>query len=493
MNRVTVEELVRGVDVETLGDEQLKRLAELRGEELRLRADGGIWYYEPQVHINAITKKDEYQDAFHRSIKRIRWVFGGNKSAKSYPTKAEDTMWLLCDHPYRKIERKDTRGWIVSVDFPSSKDVSERLIAGFMPKSRILAWDTTRGRLKVKNNNRGVSELTFKSCESGVEKFQGADLDFIDFDEEPPFDIYKECLARLLIRSGSMWCAETPTLGMTWTFDEFYDRYITGRLDPNVEVFIFDTYWNKYAKREDIELLEKMYDDETKEMRLHGKCIQLTGLVYKEFDRTRHILPSANFTIPSNWRRFRTIDAGINNPTACLWVAVSPEGEYIVYDEYYVSGRTVKENAETIKAQTGGQRIEWTTIDPSTQNRDPISGTSIFNEYRDNGIFCRALREDKSSGINTIRQLLRGNNDQKGIATPGRPRLYFLDTCYETVKEITRYKWKDYRVRGNRNKPEEPQKLNDHALDALRYLVMSRPELSFQGDEQEPEVLNWYS
>ena len=44
----------------------------------------------------------------------------------------------------------------------------------------------------VRNALGGLSKIGFKSCDQGREKFQGASLDFVWFDEEPPEDIYNE-------------------------------------------------------------------------------------------------------------------------------------------------------------------------------------------------------------------------------------------------------------------------------------------------------------
>ena len=53
----------------------------------------------------------------------------------------------------------------------------------------------------------------------------------------------------------------------------------------------------------------------------------------------------------------------------------------------------------------------------------------------------------------------------------GKPRLFFFRTLKNTLSEIYDYRWADG---GNEvNAREEPVKLNDHAMDALRYMVMA--------------------
>ena len=472
-------DLLGSLDINSLDRVQLQRLAQVRQERTMLANDGGIWIYKPQSKLND-AGVEVYQKAFHQSTKKIRWIFGGNKSAKSYSVKCEDVWWALGDHPYRKVPGC-TRGWIVSLDFPSSRDVSERLLQQLIPKSRLVNWDSSKGIIKVKAK-KGISEITLKSCDSGVEKFQGADLDFIDFDEEPKFEIYRECLPRLWIRRGSMWCAETPTNGMSWTYDMILQE---AGINPDIEVFNFSSLWNKYLSREAMEQEMKFMDQEERDMRIEGKHIQLSGLVYKEFDEKVNVIPAEGFRIPAEWKKYRTIDHGINNPTACLWVAINPQNEMYVYDEYYETEKTVSENAANIRQMTGGTKIEWTTIDPSTQNREAMGLSSIFKEYQRCGVYCRALREDKGYGINKIKSMLKIDEQT------GRPKLFFLSHCTATIREIKRYRYATQRGHDDKNNTENVQKSFDHAMDAIRYLVMSNPQY-FEESYEEVHEPAWY-
>ena len=49
----------------------------------------------------------------------------------------------------------------------------------------------------------------------GRQKWQGETLDFVWFDEEPPFDIYMEGLTRTNASNGIVWLTFTPLLGMS--------------------------------------------------------------------------------------------------------------------------------------------------------------------------------------------------------------------------------------------------------------------------------------
>ena len=56
---------------------------------------------------------------------------------------------------------------------------------------------------------------TFKSYNQRREAFQGTDMDVIWLDEEPPMDIYSECLMRTMVTGGLVMLTFTPLLGLT--------------------------------------------------------------------------------------------------------------------------------------------------------------------------------------------------------------------------------------------------------------------------------------
>jgi phage terminase large subunit-like protein len=61
----------------------------------------------------------------------------------------------------------------------------------------------------------GHSVLGFKSYDQGRRKFQGTEKHICWLDEEPPQDVYEECLLRLMTVNGMMLCTFTPLEGMT--------------------------------------------------------------------------------------------------------------------------------------------------------------------------------------------------------------------------------------------------------------------------------------
>jgi phage terminase large subunit-like protein len=67
--------------------------------------------------------------------------------------------------------------------------------------------------VSIKHVSGEFSLLQFKSYERGREKWQGAGLEVVWFDEEPPQDIYLEGLTRTNETGGIVYITFTPLLG----------------------------------------------------------------------------------------------------------------------------------------------------------------------------------------------------------------------------------------------------------------------------------------
>lgn len=189
-------------------DEILTKLKRLDAEiAKRAQADRLARY-------NAGRKKHKKQIAFHKCKKRNRWVFGGNRSGKTQCGAAEAVWIARGTHPYRK-NKKDTFGWVVSLTAQVQRDVAQQKILYYLRPDWIADIVMLSGRkdnpargvidqIFVKNVFGGTSVIGFKSCDQGREKFQGSSLDFVWFDEEPPRDVYEECVMRVADRKGDI-------------------------------------------------------------------------------------------------------------------------------------------------------------------------------------------------------------------------------------------------------------------------------------------------
>jgi phage terminase large subunit-like protein len=74
---------------------------------------------------------------------------------------------------------------------------------------------------KVKHKAGGFSRLGVKSYQQGRGSFEGTEQDAILLDEEPPLDIYGECLIRTMTTDGLIMVTFTPLEGMSETVMSF--------------------------------------------------------------------------------------------------------------------------------------------------------------------------------------------------------------------------------------------------------------------------------
>ena len=174
-------------------------------------------------------KPHDKQKEFHRCKKRNRWVLGGNRTGKTECGAAEAAWLARGRHPY-KIVTRPTDGWVVSLTNEVQREVAQEKLLSYINPDWIKFVKMREGRaddpengvidyILIESVHGGLSKIGFKSCDQGRERFQGTSKDWIWFDEEPPEDIYIECLIRTLDCEGQIFGTMTTLKGLTWVYD----------------------------------------------------------------------------------------------------------------------------------------------------------------------------------------------------------------------------------------------------------------------------------
>lgn len=205
-----------------------------------------------------------------------------------------------------------------------------------------------------------------------------------------------------------------------------------------------------------------------------GLWVAAEGQVYEEFDPAVHLINP--FEIPSDWRRFRSIDFGYTNPFVCGWWALDHDGRMYLYRELYVTGQLVEDLAHSINSLSEGESIQYTVTDHDAEDRATLER---------HGIPSIPANKSVKDGLQTVSERLRVQND-------GKPRMYFMrdalvfqdtrlkekhkPTC--TVEEFPVYVWSQT-PSGQRK--EEVLKENDHGQDMTRYAAMSNADYDPNG------------
>ncbi len=457
--------------------EIVEKLRRIEDELLKRRSDDCLALY------NAGEIKHEKQLAFHKCKKRNRWVFGGNRSGKTECGAVESVYMARGVHPYRE-NRENVCGWVVSLSTQVQRDVAQKKILRYLRKDWIEDVVMLSGRkdspengiidfIRVKNVFGGTSTIGFKSCDQGREKFQGASLDFVWFDEEPPADIYYECRMRVLDRKGDIFGTMTPLKGLTFVHKEIY---LNAKNDTEVWYEFMEWGDNPYLDKAEALALENSMDETTLQARKYGRFVSdRAGLVYPEFDENVHVIDP--FPLPKEWQDTISIDPGLNNPLSAHWYAVDFDDNVYVIAEHYEAGRDIDYHAAAIKDIS--VRLGWHTdgkgricalIDSAAKQRTLGSVKSVVELFYERGILVNPnVEKDMFSGIAQVKSYLNHKN--------GLPNLYIFRNCVHLIAELKGYYW---------GSGDLPKKTDDHSLDEMRYYLMSRPKKTAPKVEKTP-------
>lgn len=406
------------------------------------------------------------QMEFHKCLLRNRWVFGGNRTGKT-ECGAVETVWLaLGIHPYR-ANKPNVSCWVVSLSKQVQRDVAQQKILHYLPRRCITKVVMASGGadspecgvidyLLVKNAFGGTSKIAFKSCEAGREKFQGTSLDFVWFDEEPPWDVYRECQMRVLDRRGHLFGTMTPLKGLSWVYDEIY---LNAKNDPQVWCTFMQWTDNPFLPQDEAAALAASLSDDELTARCYGRFQPSYGLVYPEFSPKNVIQP---FSVPQNWQDCLSIDPGLSNPLSCHWYARDGDDNIFVVAEHYEAGKDVAYHAAKIKEISEG--LGWKTdrfgryaalMDSAANQRTLAAGKSVAELFAEHGLTVNTkVNKDVYSGINRVKAALKPSQ--------GTPKLYIFANCTNMIREIKGYAW---------GTDDRPVKRDDHAMDELRYYV----------------------
>lgn len=425
------------------------------------------------------------QILFHSSTARGRLYIGGNRSGKTTGGVIEDLWHVTGRHPYKRIPSDaKIRGRAVGVDFTSG--VEQYLLPQFkrwiLPSDLVHgSWDYSWNQQEKTLSLANGSFIDFKSYDQDLVKHAGTSRHFVHFDEEPPKAVFAENLMRLIDTGGCWYMTMTPVDGMTWVYDELYEPGIAGT-KKDLTVIKVDMDDNPYLTEEDKEAVLGFLDEDDKKIRKEGDFLERGGLIFKDLNAA-HIIEESNWQVPIGWRVYMSVDHGINNPTAILWHAVSPASDVVTFGEYYQSDKIIKDHVAFIKDFERKHHIKvyMRTGDPAMKQRNGVTGTSILQAYQEEGIYLAVdgVPREVLIGINKMKQYLKGS-------PRGKPFWQITRGCPNLLREAKRYHWKKHvnaKLRDSLNKPDEPHKKDDHALDSTRYFFTLMPDLS-------PDVIN---
>lgn len=176
-------------------------------------------------HMEFLRLGRDHQERAFMAANRVgkTWGAGGYETALHltglYPDWWEGRRF---DHPVDVWAAGDTSETTRDIVQKALLGAQGDLGTGLIPGRCIIGEPTKRmgvagavDTAMVSHTSGGVSQLGFKSYDQGRKKFQGTAKHACWLDEEPPMDVYSECMLRLMTTDGLMMLTFTPLLGLS--------------------------------------------------------------------------------------------------------------------------------------------------------------------------------------------------------------------------------------------------------------------------------------
>lgn len=341
---------------------------------------------------------------------------------------------------------KNARIAYIAPTFQQARDIAWQMLVRELKPILTKTPNETRLELEVKNRNGGTSHISLRGWEA-IETLRGQFFDFIVIDEVASmrnFNVYWHEVVRptLTDTKGQVMFISTPK-----GFNHFYDLFNTQ--DEDYKSFHFTSYDNPFIPKEEIDKAGKEIPEDRFAQEYLADFRKTEGLVYKEFDRKRHVTTDVPQTVSDT---ILGIDFGYTNPSAIIPVKIDGDNHYWILEEWYKTHQTTEQIAEQAKLY----KPTKVYADPAEPDRIQILSRS--------GLNTREVSKDIVAGVDRLRELFK------------QGRIHISPACTNLIHELETYRYPDKKP--DSNESEKPVKENDHALDALRYAIYMTAPIS---------------
>jgi phage terminase large subunit-like protein len=475
-----------------------------------------VWGKHPIKHKNVLPDD---------KIRTFRWA------SETLPGESENEDITNTQYPVMK--RRFNPSWLI-------KDITAReKVVRFQPQ-------TLR---TLSNGEKCMTKpcaFEYVSFQQTTQRGAGFQRRSTWIDESAPMDFFGEQIPRLLAADGDLIVSYTPTPGkMGWEFDYFYERakviyrteHVRNRMKvrfgedlPEIEhkdskhdiaVIMAATDDNPIYERLAAEKSKRVgrvvtvdeyisdslgliADEDEVDARRYGLFRQMSGNIFKVYNEKIHRISEDKWFpegIPHDWKHFRGIDWHESTPWAIGWVAVSPNDEIFVYNEFNPSPEKMvtMDIMRIVAERSKDYRFDLSLIDPLSSKIQPNTGLSsledinrLSSEYKRLGIgtggYWQVWDTKSQKGRDEIKKRLQNatlcgvpfsNEVKKDGITKRLPTLWILDNCTQTHLSLKNWRleeWGDRTSLITKDSKETPQQRWSHFCTMLEGL-MKRPEV----------------
>ena len=407
-----------------------------------------------QANVIDISTMNPKQAAFFRSRKRFTNYGGARGGGKSWAVQHKAPMMalffpgikiLILRRTYKDLERNHVR--VLEPMLKGLARYSKQEKCFYFPNGSIL-------------------ELGYCASEGDVLQYQGQEYDVIFIDEATQFTEYQFETLTACLRGANkfpkrMYLTCNPGgVGHEWVKRLFISRKYKGTENPDDYEFIAATVFdNKVLLENDpgyVNMLNNLSDGLRQAWR-DGNWDMLAGQYFSEFNRNVHVVEP--FVIPEHWKRYRSIDYGLDC-LACLWIAVDERGDYYIYREYAESDKTISIGTSEILSLSEDEDILYTVAPDDLWARSQESAKSKADLFYEAGMMLTKGSRNREAGWLAVKELLTVKNDES--------RMKIFSNCTELIECLPA-------LQRDAKKPTdcmtEPHAIT-HLPDALRYFCL---------------------
>ncbi len=348
---------------------------------------------------------------------------------------------------------------------------------------------TTRvGRFK----NGSIIDFGYCEAENDVLRYQGLEYDVIRFDELTHFTEFQYLYLMSRLRGANafpkmMKSSTNPgNVGHAWVKARFIDpapagtvfeAELAGGRKITRQYIKATVYDNIFLMREDPLYIDRLMalPEKQRKALLDGNWNIFDGVRFTSFDEHVHVIDP--FELPSGWRRYRSIDYGLDR-LSCHWLAVDGDRNVYCYKELSVPNLIISEACRRMKEMTD-EEIYATLAPPDLWSRDQVTGKSRAMQFADFGVPLLKVSNDRAAGWSAVDELLKVDGN-------GHAKLKIFRNCTELIKNLPQ-------LQIDPKKPDdvmtEPHEIT-HDPDSLRYFAVFhvRPNKEI---EEVPFVAAW--
>ena len=360
-------------------------------------------------------------------------------------------------------------------DFASHEETIVPTYLSWLPKGEVTATPRSPSGNIVQIRFKSGSVVFLRTYDQGYDKAEGKDYDLVVCDEPPPRDVYTAILRGLVATNGRLYIAAT-LLKEAWLYDEVQHAHN--------RVFSAEIYENQWLSRQAIENFSASLTEEERQVRVYGKSISLTGVIYPEFqDRYPHVIDHRDYLWDPQqdtaWPVVLGIDPHERKPLYCVWFYLTPTGGLVAFRYALVPSGSTEAVFSEIKSIESEHKAPTRLIvmDPNRGRAIQIGNTSWQEVFEAHDYEVLLGDDNLALGHGAVHDLLRYTNDKEGrVITP--PRLQFMENLRGKggpISQLCRYTWDDW-ARGRRiekSPKEKPKELNKDFPDVVRYVALA--------------------